>query len=111
MEVKVSWKVTFEMKAVSDGGLVIQIVHKMPEVKIDGQIWYDDQHPFIRSRYETAGNNIAHVLKGMEDALKGGERFFFPVSTLGRTSNEAHLTTNVEQGHILHQKPNIQSPG
>lgn len=41
-----------------------------------------DNGDWIKSLYSSAGNNLDHLLQGLDNSLKGQERFYFPVSKL-----------------------------
>jgi hypothetical protein len=85
MTVNTTWKVTFTLTEVSDGGLIINIERDGPNVVPSGIIWdykVVDDGTWIKGLYATAGNNLDHLLKGLDNSLRGQERFYFPVSRI-----------------------------
>ena len=82
MTVDTTWRVTFTLTEVSDGGLIIKIARDGPNVVATGSIWDNptDDGSWIKSLYSDAGNNLDHLLQGLDNSLQGQERFYFPVS-------------------------------
>ncbi|KAM0167528.1 hypothetical protein ACHAQE_000422 [Botrytis cinerea] len=72
-----TWKAEFTLQEVSDGGLHINISHSPPVTN-----WHDDSienmKTYFTERFNNAAANFDNLLTGLDNALKGQERFYFP---------------------------------
>ncbi|KAF7870613.1 hypothetical protein EAF04_004357 [Stromatinia cepivora] len=72
-----TWKAEFTLQEVSDGGLHINISHSPPVTT-----WHDDDidtmTTYFTERFKDAAANFDNLLTGLDNALKGQEKFYFP---------------------------------
>jgi hypothetical protein len=116
LTVDTTWKVTFTLTEVSDGGLIIKIGRDGPNVTTSGVIWdnpTNDDGTWIKTLYSQAGNNLDFLLQGLDNSLQGQERFYFPVSAIIHvlSSQCAHVTFVQSKGTFFIKDPMINWQG
>lgn len=73
-----TWKAEFTLQEVSDGGLHINISH-IPPVTTWHSDDIDNMKTYFTERFKDAAANFDNLLTGLDNALKGQEKFYFPV--------------------------------
>lgn len=73
-----TWKAEFTLQEVSDGGLHINISHSPPVTTWQSDD-IDNMKTYFTERFNDAAANFNNLLTGLDNALKGQEKFYFPV--------------------------------